>query len=93
MVRAKKPATRPLPEVALTIVAACAACEECERQRLRAREPARPRPTQGERGSVLVEMVPGPDGLAWYLCVPHWFEGLHPNDLRTLGSGRVLEGT
>ncbi len=75
-----------------------ASCEECDRAaRIRGMTPP-PRPTQyvperdeSARGCILVEMSPGPDGQSWYLCVPHWFDGLHPNDLRTLGSGRVLE--
>jgi hypothetical protein len=91
MVRAQK---FPTPEVALTIVATCEECARLrERERLQTGAHAKPwrRPTQGARECVLVEMAPGPDGAAWYLCVPHWFEGLHPNDCRALGSGRVLE--
>jgi len=75
-------------DVAIQIVPSC---DECDRVRAQNRVARRPRPTQGARECVLVEMAPGPDGAPWYLCVPHWFEGLHPNDFRALGSGRVVE--
>lgn len=39
---------------------------------------------------MLFEMLPGPDGIPWFLCGPHWFEGLRPNDTRTLGTMSVL---
>lgn len=39
---------------------------------------------------VMLEMAPGPDGIPWYLCPKCWFEGLHPNSMRTLG---IVEGS
>jgi hypothetical protein len=74
-------------------VVVAAVCEEC----------ARIAETKGMRvppgeiglfrrrfGDVLFEMEPGRDGVPWYLCAPHWFDGLHPNDPSTLGTMRVL---
>jgi len=49
-------------------------CETCKKS------PAR------YQAMILLEMKPGPDGKPWYLCVPCWFEGLHPNSPRGLGS-------
>ncbi len=58
-----------------------ATCEQC--------------PADGMHTSAhwcLIEMQPGPDGIPWYLCLRHWFAGLHPNSTRELGdTGRVLE--
>ena len=68
-------------DVTLVIVATC---EECARRRHEADLP----PETG-RQPVLIEMVPGDDGVPWFLCVSHWFDGIHPNDPRRLG--RVLD--
>lgn len=63
-------------------------CEECAHVTGQKRSPP-----WGERvaGYVLFEMRPGPDGVPWYLCAKHWFDGLHPNDTGAIGTGRVLE--
>jgi hypothetical protein len=46
------------------------------------------------RHQCLVEMVPGADGVPWYLCVKCWIEGLSSKIVDTDGgaqaSGRVV---
>lgn len=71
-------------DVALKIEASCDECDHICQTTGRPREP-RPHP------HVLMEMEPGNDGKPWFLCIQHWFDGLHPNDPARIGSGKVLE--